>query len=511
MDPPVQENLTANDSEHHLNPDDSSGVTTSTDHPDSSRLAKIWNQPCGPKDVLSIGLPLVISTLSFSVMQFCDRMFLSWHSELEMAAVMPAVVLNWTAAALPMGIAAYAATFVAQYVGSKREKKVGAIVWTACWLGIYSIPIFVLLSVFSREIFEAFGHVSELIPLESIYFKIACLASAAVVFESALSSFFIGRGITTIVMVVNLGSMFLNLVLDWWFIFGTSWVPEMGIEGAAWATTIAVWIKVLVYFMLVVRKPNRKRFGLHRGVRPNTRMLGRLIKYGGPNGWQMWMEGMAISIFVMFVGRIGVVEAAATTLAFSVNLIAFIPIVGLGMSVSTLVGQKIGSQEIHLAKRAVHYGMLIGLLYSAIFALFYFVTPEVFLTVYENDMENGNFEVIKSTTITLLKFVAAYCIFDCIQIIYASALKGAGDTKFVFLITIVNSILFVLFGVLGSSFVPENQELTWWWSIITLWIVGYAIVFYFRYRNGKWTKMSVIEMAKPAGNAANQNDPQVSQ
>ena len=244
---------------------------------------------------------------------------------------------------------------------------------------------------------------------------------------------------------------------------------------------------------MILRKKHFDRFGFRHGIRLNWNLMRRLVKFGGPSGWQMWSEGMAVSLFVLYIGRIGVVEAAATTLAFSVNLIAFIPIVGLGMSVSTLVGQKIGSQEIPLAKRAVFNGLLIGLIYSGIFAVLYFFAPGIFLYAHSSAALGDQFEHIESTSIFLLKFVATYCIFDCIQIIYVSALKGAGDTRFVFLVTIVNSVLFVAVGLVGVNYLSADQELTWWWLIITGWILAYALVFFWRYRQGKWTSMTVME------------------
>lgn len=409
---------------------------------------------------------------------------------------MPAVVLTWTAAALPMGIASYAATFVAQYSGSGRKRKIGAVVWTACWLGIIFLPFFLFLSRYSQQVFTWFAHSPELIPLESVYFRIACYGSAAVVFESALSSFYIGQAKTRIVMLVNLFALLVNLVLDWAMIFGYQSIPEMGIAGAAWATTISVWLKVFIYVALIVRRKQIRKFGLHRGIKPDWRMFRRLIRFGGPSGWQMWIEGMAVSTFVLYIGRIGVVEAAATTLAFSVNLIAFIPIVGLGMSVSTLVGQRIGSKELGLARRAVFNGLLIGMVYSGLFAVIYFFLPQVFLWAHSNAALGENYESIESTSIFLLKFVATYCIFDCIQIIYVSALKGAGDTRFVFVVTVLNSILFVFIGLAGVHYLSAEQQLTWWWTIITAWILAYAVIFYWRYRCGQWTQMTVIESEK---------------
>ena len=454
---------------------------------------KGWWAPCGPGEVLAVGIPLVISTLSYSIMQFCDRLFLAWHDEWEMAAVMSAVVLNWTVTAFPMGIAAYAATFVAQYCGSHEEKKVGAVIWMAIRVGVFFFPFFLILASFTENLFAAFGHSESLIPLETIYFQVACFVSAAVVFENALCAFYIGRGKTAVVMYVNLFATSINIVLDVWFIFGWGWIPEMGIEGAAWATTISVWLKVAIFSAILFRPVNIERFGLLTGKKFDWNLFRRLFRYGGPSGWQLCMEGVAISLFILFIGRLGHVEAAATTLAFSVNLLAFIPIVGMSMSVSTLVGQQIGARRTDLAKRAVWNGLWISLVYSSIFAMFYLFWPTLFLLAHRLET-HSNSVLIESQAVFLLRFIAVYCVFDAFQVTYAAALKGAGDTMFILWCTILNSIGFVTVGIVGLSFVPVENRLAWWWAIITGWILMFAVVFAIRYRTGKWTTMSVIEL-----------------
>ncbi|MCP4463420.1 MAG: hypothetical protein GY819_11540, partial [Planctomycetaceae bacterium] len=66
-----------------------------------------WGRPCGGREVIALALPLMISTLSYSLMQFCDRVFLAWHSPTALAAVMPAGVAAWTIMSFPFGVALY--------------------------------------------------------------------------------------------------------------------------------------------------------------------------------------------------------------------------------------------------------------------------------------------------------------------------------------------------------------------------------------------------------------------
>ena len=455
-----------------------------------------WSRECGVKDLLKLAIPLVISTVSFTVMHFCDRLFLTWFSPEAMAAVMPAGTFNWTMFCLPMGVAGYATTFVAQYVGADQEKKVGAIVWQAAGLGMISIPCFAIIAWLSPMLFELFGHSQSMINLEVSYFRILCIGSVAAVFTAALNSFYVGRGKTAVVMNTNIIAAIINIGLDYWFIFGGLGLPSMGIEGAAIATVIAMWFKVFVYLALMLRSDLVEQYGLREGFKFIPSLFMRLIRFGGPSGFQLFVEGIAITYFTLKIAQVGVMEAAATTLAFSVNMIAFVPIIGIGMAVMTLTGQQLGKSNPQNASTATWSAMYVALAYSLLFGITYLTFPKFFLMAHalsETDPKEGlDYVQLESMAIFLLRFVAAYCLADAVQIIFSSTLKGAGDTLFLLISSIVMSTIFIGSGYLIQQFVLEHQ-MFWWWMLITGWIWGLAVIYCVRYYQGKWRSITVIE------------------
>lgn len=99
-----------------------------------------WTRPAGGRELLALALPLIISTASWTVMNFIDRMFLLWHSTDAMAAAMPAGMLYYTVICYPLGVAAYVNTFVAQYHGAGRPERIGVAVWQGVWLGVLTAP-----------------------------------------------------------------------------------------------------------------------------------------------------------------------------------------------------------------------------------------------------------------------------------------------------------------------------------------------------------------------------------
>ena len=218
----------------------------------------------------------------------------------------------------------------------------------------------------------------------------------------------------------------------------------------------------------------------------------RFLHFGLPNGLQFSIEGLAVTFFFVVIPTISESASAAASLVFSINLLIIFPVFGLGMGCSTIVGQKIGEQQPDLAGRATKTTLVLGLIYTGIFAFLYFVTPGVFLFAHQS--KGSEFLAIKDLVILYLKFVAVYCIFDTIQIVFVSAIKGAGDTRFVVIVTIITALLFVGGGSFGASlFSDPDAKVNWWWVSLTGWILILSVVYWLRFRQGKWKSMSVIE------------------
>ena len=455
-----------------------------------------WSRPCGGRDVIRVALPLVVSMMSLSVMHFCDRLFLTWYAEADLAAVGPAGALSWTSVSLPLGIATYATTFVAQYDGAKQPKAVGPMTWQAIWVGVFCIPVYLILSLFSDAIFLAAGHAEAMCVREATYFRILAYSCPLVVMNAAISSFFIGREKMIVVMVVNMFASLLNVGLDYLLVFGLEIdgheiLTAGGIGGAGWATTISIACKCLVLFALFLSANHRDEFDTSRWAL-NLQKTKRLLKYGVANGFQYCIEGIAITVFVMIIGGYSEVASAATALAFSINMIVFVPILGFGTAVTSLVGQQIGKQRVDLAERAVWTALILGLAYTGAFALAYLLIPEWFLFAHRSAAEEMT--AVEDLAIVLLSFVAAYCLFDTVQIVFVSAIKGAGDTMFVVLTTVVSAIGFLAAGKVGDFATGGSMDtIYWWWWALTGWIVFLSIAYLLRFLQGKWRGMTVIE------------------
>ena len=451
-----------------------------------------WNGPGGYREVLVIAIPLILSTATWSIQHFVDRMFLTWYSPEAIAAAMPAGMLNFSMTSIFMGTAGYLSTFVAQYYGAKRYHRIGPVLWQGVYVSLLGGFVIVCAIPFAEPVFRLVGH-SPLVQQDEVaYFQILCLGGGAYSASYALSGFFSGRGKTWPVLWVNAVTTVVNLVLDYALIFGHWGFPELGIRGAGIATVVAGVFSLLMFFALLCSGSNNDTFHTIKGWRLERDLFVRLLRYGFPSGVQFFLEMAGFTAFVLLVGRLGITSLAATNIAFNINTLAFMPMIGCGIAVSVLVGQYLGGDKPDRAESVVYSGFHLTLIYMISIAAAYVLVPDVFVAPFALRADPGEFSEIYGYSIILLRFVAVYSVFDTLNIIFCSAIKGAGDTRYVMLITVMLSVFLLIVPVYLAVVIFEFGLMVAW-VFATAYIILLGLIFYFRFLGGKWKTMRVIE------------------
>jgi MATE family multidrug resistance protein len=459
-----------------------------------------WERPSGGREVLRVALPLVVSSLSWTVMTFVDRMMLNWVSGTMMAAAFTGSIAWFALLCLPLGVCSYANTFVAQYDGARQPERIGLVVWQAVWIGVAFGLVVLAAMPLAPALFKLADHSPAAYAYEVQYFQVLCWCGPAMLIAQAGAAFYSGRGETWVVMIVDALAALLNLALDYCWIFGYFGFPEWGLAGAAWATVVASWAKAFVYLVLPLQRPHRLRYGTLAGIRLDGHLLRRMVYFGGPSGFQMLLDVMGFTAFVLLVGRLGDVESEATSMAFSISSLAFMPIYGLHLAASVLVGERLGEDRDELAARATYTTLQIALLYMLLISLLYILAPGIFVAGFFPDgvANTAQRAAVERTAALLLQFVAAYNLLDATQMIFVGALKGAGDTRFLLRVSLLLAGLLAAF----SYLTVEVWELNVFgcWTLVVFWCWLAAAIYLVRFRQGRWRSMRVIE--KPATEVA---------
>ncbi len=443
-------------------------------------------------ELLAVAVPLVISYGSSALMYVVDRIFLSWDSVESLAASLPAGVLHYNLAALAIGTVAYANAFVGQYEGAREHHRVGPVLWQGIYLSLIAAVLLALTIPFAPAIFHWLEHGAAIETLETGYYRVMCLGTAPLLLGTTLSCFYSGRGRTTVIMVVNLLATALNIALDYLLIFGRAGLPRLGIEGAALATIVSFTAIVLMYVVVIAWTERRSPYCLWSGRRFDRELFARLLRFGLPSGLQQFLEIACFTVFIQLVGRLGTEQLSATSLVFNLNSLVFIPMLGLGTAVTVLVGHRIGEGRPLLAVRTTWLAAGLAILYVTVFCGVYVFAPYAILRPYGL----ADNESLRELVVYLLRLVAVYSFFDVLSVVFSSAIRGAGDTRFAMLYSFSLGVVLMVVPTYVASFYGEEGFRFAWYSV-TLYVSVLGLGFIVRFQQGRWMSMRIIEHTLP--------------
>jgi len=457
-----------------------------------------WQGADGIRNILVIAIPLILSNAVMAINQFFDRMFLAWNSQDEFTAALQAGMMYWAILGFFHHTVAYCSTFVAQFIGAEDERRAGPIVWQALYVALAGGALLTVLANIGYPIFRLIGHDGHLPRLEAEYFKVMMLGSIPALLNTTAYSYFVGMGRTGLVLFVSAVVCLLNICLNTWMIFAPIWIFPSGIMGAAWASVISTGVGFLIFVALIAaNRENERRFGVWSGWRPDGSLLKRLLRFGMPSGIHSVIDMSGFTTFMMVVGVFGYAAQRASNLAMNINFFLFIPALGMHAATQIMAGQLCGARNLRGVERMAAGAALITTIYMALVMIVYIGYPEGLLHWFRGGTPEAEWQEAVRLTKLLLIFVGVYTLVDAWLLVYSGALKGAGDTRFVMLVSIVFSQLLLtgpclLIAYFKDSFATPNHGLYAAWAACTLYIFFIAAINVLRYWFGTWKAIDMI-------------------
>jgi len=219
--------------------------------------------------------------------------------------------------------------------------------------------------------------------------------------------------------------------------------------------------------------------------------------YGLPNGFHFLADVLCFTAFVLLVGRLGETAQGATNLAFNLNTLAFLPMMGVCTAVTALVARRLGEDRPDLARKTTFLAFRLAVTYMSIWALLYLLLPHPMLSLFRSEENAAEFPALAALTVRLLVYVAIYQVFDALGLVFGSAIRGAGDTVFPLVFTtICGWCLMVIPIFIGMTWFDTGIDFAW--IAASVYIATLGIGLWLRFLEGRWQRMRVIEHAAPA-------------
>jgi MATE family multidrug resistance protein len=427
---------------------------------------------------------------SATIASFVDTWIIALIGTNEVAAGMPAGVIAYTMVALPLGIAQCVSTFTAQAIGRGNPREGSAYAWQGLYLSlIVGVSCFALGPV-APVFFSQFGHEPAIVALEVAYFQVRLWGLGLGVAIGVLSSFFYGLQRPSVPLVAMIVDNIVNVVLCYLLVFGKFGFPVLGFVGAAWAFVLSFVFQFAILLGAFLSTGCHTEFATRSTWRVSWPRFRQLVRIGWPAGAQQALDVLSWGVLIiLMVGRFGREQLAASNIAIQYTTLAFLPGIGLGQALTALVGKYIGEKKPEVAIQRVYEGLFLAMTYMTFMGLLYFLFPAQLLSVFTNDPA-----VIHAGGAIFL-CVAFFQFFDAMNVTFAGALRGAGDTHGVAWITVI--LLIVVFTPLSlSAVVYTNLESLGPWLAGTIYTVLLGLSLWRRFARGKWQGIDIFATSR---------------
>jgi len=449
----------------------------------------------GMAEVLAISLPMVVSYACDVVMVFTDRLFLARLKPELMNAVMGGGLASFMLMSFFVGLAGFTTALVAQYLGAKRKNDCSVVLTQALIFSCCAYPLILILRPAAYWLFSFIGVGAEQLGPQITYFNILLYGSIISLMRMSLSGFFSGIGRTRIVMVASFVAMLVNVILGYIFIFGKLGFPALGIRGAAYATILGSFAGLLILLVEYFSKHNRKEYNVENSFRFDRKVAGKLLRFGSPTGLEMCLNIVAFNVMVMIFHSLGPVTATAATVAFNWDFVSFVPLIGIEIGVTSLVGRHMGAGHPEKAHQSTMSGFKVGIIYSVFIFILFVGFPGMLVNVFRPAAASVIFTSAVPMSVFMVRLASIYVLVEAILCIFVGALRGAGDTLWAMRMSVILHWLMVAVLVLVLRVLHLSPEIGW--AMVVFFFLAFSGIVLLRYREGKWRSMRIVEPVVP--------------
>jgi len=455
----------------------------------------LQNEPrwAGVKEVMVMSGPIVLGSLSYTVMEFCDKVMVAQLGTNELAAAGSAGLWSYTLGTVFLGVVGCVSTFVSQALGRGEKERCARYAWAGIYLSIVAGLLALLLWPLSGPLFQAMNHSPEVTALELDYFRIRLFGYVGIAWTTALAAFFQAVDRPMIPTYVALIGNAVNLVLNYLLIFGKGGFPELELAGAAVATVIALSLQALLLTYVFLNANFNAQYNTRAAWSIDLVRIRELVRIGLPNGATFFLDVANWAIFTSFiVGYFGAVDLAAHNIAISLMHLSFMPAMAINQGIAPIVGKWIGRNDYARAKSRAYTALKI----TASYMLAIGVINASFGGFLIRNIFSDDPAVIHLGHMLLI-LAAIFQGFDAINIVCAGALRGAGDTRWMMIITFFSAYCIFLPLALYLAFVANYQTYGAWIGA-TVFIIVLSSVMFWRWHSERWRFINIFSGNVPA-------------
>jgi MATE family multidrug resistance protein len=409
-------------------------------------------------EMARLALPIVLVNVGMQGQGLVDAIMLGRVSSADLAAGGLGNFYFFGIAIIGIGILMALDPVIAQGVGAKDEGQIARGVQRGVLMTLVVAIIVSLLFLLAGPVLGLLRQPPEVVPLASAYVRYSIPGMLPFftfnMLRQTLQAF---HRVAPVVWGVAVGNV-VNVFLNWVLIYGNLGFEARGVVGSSIATSVSRWIMALV--VLVVAWPVLRPYLTQ--WRPESRHVApllRMFRLGLPVGLQFLAEAGAFGLTTVMTGWMGTTVLAGHEIALSLASMTFMVPMGVAAAAAVMVGHAIGRGDMAASRRDAVAALVVGVGFMAVCAVVFALIPEALAGLYTRDAATF------ALAATLIPVAAVFQVFDGTQVVSASILRGAGDTR---VPAVLHGMSFWALGIpLGAvlAFEFDYGAIGLWWGL----------------------------------------------
>ena len=376
------------------------------------------------RQLLAIGIPIIIGQLGTIVLGFADTLMIGHHSTQELAAaglvnnIFGLVLISY------MGFSYGLTPIIGRLYGMERTDEIGQKVRNSLFANMMVGCIFTLAMIILYFNLSHIGQPEELLTLIRPYFIVNLISVLFVGVFNTMKQFLDGIGHTKVAMWVMIGGNVVNILGNWMLIYGVGPFPELGLLGAGLST---MGSRMLMAAAMVAMVMGRKRFAQYRkdilASHVNKVDFKEMNRLGWPVALQLAMESAAFTLSCVMVGWLGTIPLASHQVMITISQLFYLVLSGMASAMAIRVSHFVGQRDFQAVRRNAYDGWRLALLFSTLMGIPVFLFRHQIGGLFTDNVE------VQQNVAVLIILMMVYQFGDGLQYSFANALRGIACVK----------------------------------------------------------------------------------
>ncbi|MCR5618534.1 MAG: MATE family efflux transporter [Lachnospiraceae bacterium] len=439
------------------------------------------------RETISIAWPAVVESFFTAFVGLVDSYMVSSLGSNAVAAIGLTTQPKFMGLSLFFAVNVALSALVARRRGESRKADANRILVSGVlFIIIAAILIGTVLVAFAGDVIRFCGSTSETHDLATAYFKIVMGGMIFNCIQMGVNSAQRGAGNTKITMRTNLASNSVNIVFNYLLIGGKFGFPALGVRGAAIATVLGTVVACVMSILSLFKKDCFVSipFIVKNKIMPGFEAFKALVKVGYSVFFEQLLMRVGFMATAIMAAKIGTAAMAAHQVGMNIMGLSFSFGDGLQATAVALIGRSLGERNEALAKEYGRTCRKLGLVISFFLACIYFFGGRAIMSAFFEEPE------IVEIGVDITRIIIVVVIFQVSQVIYMGCLRGAGDTGYTALASIISvTVIRTAFSYLFGYMLGFGINGVWMGILadqISRFLFGSV-----RFKQGKWTRIII--------------------